>query len=113
MARLGATNSDREEIMSLLTRLLSYPGEESISIHQFAAACAEFKRGAPGVNLDKIAEVFGLDDTEKAHLQEFLTNLTGNTIDRHRIADVLILGTTHPQHYTLTVVKNRLGLTNG
>lgn len=100
--------------MSLLKRLLAYPEEENpLPIHEFTAALAEFKRGAPGVNLDKIAEVFALDATEKAHLQEFLTNLTGNTIDRDRISDVLYLGNRYPLQYTLAIVKNRLGLTNG
>ena len=79
--------------MSLLSRLVAPQGEEvKIPVHQFMAALAEGKRGAPGVDLASISAVFELDAGEQADLATFLLNFYGGIIDREMIHDVLMLG---------------------
>lgn len=102
--------------MSLLSRLtIPNANENGISQHAFVSALAEYKRGAPGVNLDSIATTFGLSQSEKNSLQEFLSNLDGNSIDRHLISDVLKLGAefnvSGSRIYTQAQCKSRLGIT--
>lgn len=98
--------------MSLLTRLtVPLAGETKLPVHYFMAALAEYKRGAAGVTLDAIGDGFGLDATERSHLQEFLTNLDTDVIDRSKIHDVLLLG--EGLFYAKNKCKTELGLTSG
>ena len=94
--------------MSLLDRLLGTE-EPNLSIHAFMAAMAEYKRGA--VTGQQVVDVFALSPQEATHLQEFLDNLDSDAINRAVIHDVLLLG--GDGLYPKTMVKNRLGLTEG
>ncbi len=104
--------------MSLITRLVHPSSTEvKLPVHQFMAALAEYKRGAPGIDLDAIAAAFNLSAAEKNQLQNFLTNLDGDIIDRHLIHDVLMMGESPKQdgsgdhYYSVANVKSRLGIT--
>ena len=95
--------------MSLLTRLINPQGEETkLPVHQFMAALGEYKRGA--VTLNQIAIAFDFSEPEKISLQEFLTNLDSNTINRGLIHDVLLLA--EDGLYTTAQVKSRLGISS-
>jgi len=93
--------------MSLLTRLVApLEDEEKLPVHQFMAALAEYKRGA--VTGAQLATAFDLTPEEATALQNFLSNLDSDTINRALIHDVLMLG--EYGLYTLNQVKSRLGV---
>lgn len=95
--------------MSLLTRLTQpQAGEERLPVHEFMASLAEFKRGAPGVNATSIGDAFGLSQAERNQLNNFISNLNANTIDRALIHDVLLLGV--GKFYTVNQCASRLGV---
>jgi hypothetical protein len=79
--------------MSLLSRLL-HPaeGEEKIPSHQFTAVLGEYKRGAPGVTLAAIADVWGLTAGEQTDLQTIANRFVADEITRELIHDCLLLG---------------------
>lgn len=79
--------------MGLLTRLVApLPGEVKIPVHQFMAALAEFKRGAPNVTIVAIGTAFGLSAPELVELDAFVANQLGDVITREMVHDVLMLG---------------------
>jgi hypothetical protein len=79
--------------MSLLTRLVApQTGELKLPSHQFMAAIAEYKRGAPGVTLASIATTFGLSAGEQTDLATLAGLFVGDVISRELIHDVLLLG---------------------
>ena len=93
--------------MGLLSRLINpTQDEDSLPVHQFMAALAEYKRGA--VTGAQVVAAFNLNANEAISLQEFLDGLTLNQLDRAIIHDVLLLG--ESGHYTINFVKTRLGL---
>ena len=93
--------------MSLLTRLI-YPldGETKLPVHQFMAGLAEYKRGA--ITGPQLATAFSLSETEEIQLQNFLTNLDTDAINREILHDVLMLG--EGKYYTIAQVQTRLGI---
>lgn len=93
--------------MTLLNRLLGTE-DPKLPIHQFMAALAEYKRTS--ITGQQVIDAFGLDAGEATALSEFLDNLDGDTIDRAKIHDVLLLGETGL--YPKAKVKTELGLTN-
>jgi hypothetical protein len=93
--------------MSLLTRLIDpLEGEEKLPVHQFMAALAEYKRGA--VTGAQVVSAFNLSGSEATALQEFLTNLDSDAINRAMIHDILMLG--EDGQYPIATVRTRLGL---
>lgn len=80
--------------MSLVTRLTRPIGEEErIPAHQFMAAAAEAKRGAPGVDHASISAAFAIaEGQDQADLLLLLRNFFGDVITREQIHDVLLLG---------------------
>lgn len=91
--------------MAILPRLLGTE-EPKITVHQFMAALAEYKRGA--VTGQQIVTAFSLTSSEATALQQWLSNLDSDEIDRTLIHDVLLLGETGL--YSNTQVRNRLGI---
>lgn len=95
--------------MSLLTRLVApLPGEIKLPVHQFMAACAELRRGAPGVTQNSIATTFNLSASEQTQLANFASQMGSNTITRELVHDVLLLG--EAGIYTVQNCANRLGV---
>lgn len=79
--------------MSLLSRLtVPADGEAKIPVHQFMAAVAEYKRGAPGVTLASITAAFGLSGQEVTDLGTLAAIYVSDQITREMIHDVLMLG---------------------
>jgi len=76
--------------------------------HDIMAALAEYKRGA--VSKAQIVAAFELTPTEATNLDEWLTNLDNDTINRQLIHDVLLL--LEGDYYTVAIAKTRLGITN-
>lgn len=94
--------------MSLLTRLIgTNTSGDKLPVHQFMAGLAEYKRGA--VTKAQIVAAFDLSADEATALDEWLTNLDADTIDRALIHDVLMLA--EEDRYTIAQVKARLGIT--
>ena len=91
--------------MALLDRLLGLE-EPKLPTHQFMAALAEYKRGA--VTGQQVVDAFGLSEEETTQLQDWLSNLDADTINRQLIHDVLLLG--EVELYTRAQVKGRLGV---
>lgn len=93
--------------MSLLTRLVDpQPGEEKIPVHQFMAAVAELKRGAPGVTVTTVSTAFNLSVQEQAELAAFVNTFYTDGINRELIHDVLLLG--EDGHYDIEQCEDRL-----
>lgn len=93
--------------MSLLTRLVDpQPGEEKLPVHQFQAALAELKRGAPGVTVQTVATAFNLSAGEQTELASFVSTFYTDGINRDLIHDVLLLG--EAGHYDLETCEERL-----
>jgi hypothetical protein len=91
--------------MGLLDRLL---GDEdpNLSVHAFAAALAEYERGA--VTGAQVVSAFNLTGAEATRLQDFLDNIDSAGLTRAIIDDVLILGT--EGYYSKAIVQSRLGV---
>lgn len=94
--------------MSLLDRLIGTE-EPKLPVHQFMAAMAEYKRGS--VTGAQVISGFGLSGAEATNLQDFLTNLDTDVINRQKIHDVLMLA--EAGFYPKAKVKTELGLTQG
>lgn len=93
--------------MSLLSRLVDpQPGEQKIAVHQFMAAVAELKRGAPGVTVQSIGVAFALSPAEEAELAAFVSTFFTDGINRDLIHDVLLLG--EDSLYSLEQCSDRL-----
>jgi len=95
--------------LTLLSRLVAPVGsEDKLPVHQFMAAIAEFRRGAPGVTANSIAAAFDLDSSELTALTNwYVGQVLNNNVNREEVHDVLLLG--EGGQYTLTQVRNRLG----
>lgn len=79
--------------MSLVSRLIAPSSSEAkISVHAFMAVVAEFKRGAPGVNVSSISTAFGLVGQEVTDLTTLVTQILGDIVTREQVHDVLLLG---------------------
>lgn len=99
--------------MTLLTRLIApLAGEAKLPAHQFMAALAELKRGAPGVTQAAIATAFNLSAAEQTSLATFVSNMQSGVppfpLSREQIHDVLMLG--EMGIYTVAQAKSRLGV---
>lgn len=93
--------------MSLLTRLVDpADGEIKLPVHQFMAALAELKRGAPGVTVTTVGDAFNLDAGERTELETIVSNNYVDGISRELIHDVLMLG--EANLYTLQQCSDRL-----
>jgi hypothetical protein len=93
--------------MSLLTRLISpNAGEVKLPVHQFMSALSEYKRKI--ISSSQLATAFNLTIEEQTQLNAFLTNMDTDVINREVLHDVLMLG--EGGYYTITQVKNRLGV---
>lgn len=93
--------------MSLLSRLVAPAvGEVKLPVHQFMAALAELKRGAPGVDVASISSAFDLTAGEQTELATLVTNHYLDLVSREMIHDVLMLG--EDNLYTVQQCEARL-----
>lgn len=74
--------------MTLLDRLEGTE-EPKIAVHQFMAALGEYKRGA--ITGPQVVTAFNLSPIEATALDDWLSNLDTNKINRAKIHDVLLL----------------------
>jgi len=93
--------------MSLLSRLVDpSPGEVKLAVHQFMAALAELKRGAPGVTVASIVTAFDLSAGEQTELEGLVNSAYLDKIDGVMLHDVLLLG--EGGQYDLAAVQARI-----
>jgi hypothetical protein len=93
--------------MAILQRIKGAE-KPKICSHDIMAALAEYKRGA--VTAAQIVAAFDLTPAEATNLDQWLTNLDTDVINRQLIHDVLML--LEGDYYTVAIAKTRLGITN-